>query len=69
MPFPASGDLPDAGMEPESLGSPTCQADSLPPVSGGKPPWTLYTYFNLPYQMLGRAQTHPIVPDIMPDTQ
>ena len=30
LPFPTPGDLPDPGIEPESLSSPTFQADSLP---------------------------------------
>ena len=33
-PFPTPGDLPDPGIEP---GSPTLQADSLPPKPLGKP--------------------------------
>ena len=32
-PFPSPGDLPDPGIEP---GSPTLQADSLPPEPSGK---------------------------------
>ena len=34
LPFPTPGDLPDPGVEP---GSPTLQADSLPPKPLGKP--------------------------------
>ena len=34
LPFPSPGDLPDPGIEP---GSPTSQADSLPPEPPGKP--------------------------------
>ena len=34
LPFPSLGDLPNAGIEP---GSPTLQADSLPPKSPGSP--------------------------------
>ena len=34
LPFPSPGDLPDPGIEP---GSPTLQADSLPPEPAGKP--------------------------------
>ena len=34
LPFPASGDLPDPGMEPTS---PICQANSLPLSHQGNP--------------------------------
>ena len=41
LPFPPPGDLPDPGIEPESLG-PLCllpwQVDSLPTEPSGKPP-------------------------------
>ena len=30
LPFPSPGDLPDPGIEPESLEPPTLEADSLP---------------------------------------
>ena len=36
-PFPSPGDLPDPGVEPESLTSPAWQAGSLPLVPPGKP--------------------------------
>ena len=35
LPFSSPGDHPNPGIEP---GSPTLQADSLPPESPGKPP-------------------------------
>ena len=34
LPFPSPGDLPNPGIEP---GSPTLQADTLPPEPPGKP--------------------------------
>ena len=34
LPFPSPGDFPDPGIEP---GSPTLQADALPPEPPGKP--------------------------------
>ena len=37
MPFPSSGDLPDAGMEPTSPLSPASQVDSLPLSHLGSP--------------------------------
>ena len=36
LPFPSPGDLPDSGMEPESLAPPALQADSLPSEPPGK---------------------------------
>ena len=36
MPFPSPGDLPDPGIEPESLASPPLWADSLPSEPPGK---------------------------------
>ena len=35
--MPSSGDLPDAGIEPASLVSPTLQAGALPTELPGKP--------------------------------
>ena len=40
-PFPSPGDLPNPGIEP---GSPSLQADSLPPEPPGKPINTIKTY-------------------------
>ena len=37
LPFPPPGDLPDPGVEPESLVSPALQADSLLSEPPGKP--------------------------------
>ena len=37
VPFSIPGDLPDPGMEPESLVSPAWQAESLPPAPPEKP--------------------------------
>ena len=37
LPCPPPGDLPDPGVEPESLTSPAWQAGSLPLVPPGKP--------------------------------
>ena len=37
MPFPPPGDLPNSGMEPESLMSPALAGRSLPLVTSGKP--------------------------------
>ena len=39
FPCSPSGDLPDLGIKPESLMSPTLQADSLPLGPSGKPNW------------------------------
>ena len=39
LPFPAPGDVPNPGIEP---GSPSLQADSLPPKPPGKPPVSSY---------------------------
>ena len=37
MPFPSPGDLPDLGIEPESVASPPLWADSSPSEPPGKP--------------------------------
>ena len=37
LPFPPPGDLPNSGMEPESLMSPALAGRSLPLVTSGKP--------------------------------
>jgi len=39
LPCPSPGDLPDPGMEPTSLMSPTLKADSLPTEPPGNPKW------------------------------
>ena len=38
LPFPPPGKLPDSGIEPMSLESPSLQVDSLPLAPPGKPP-------------------------------
>ena len=40
MPFPPPGDLPDPGIEPVSLMSPTWKVGSLPLAPSGKPFYT-----------------------------
>ena len=40
LPFPSPGDLPDPGIELESLGAPVVQMDSLPPELPGKPKYS-----------------------------
>ena len=37
LPFPTPGDLPDPGIEPASLTSPSLAGVSLPLVTSGKP--------------------------------
>ena len=39
LPFPPPGDLPDPGIETQSLMSPALQAGSLPLEPPGKPPF------------------------------
>ena len=50
LPCPPQGDLPDSGIEPESLGSPLLQMDSLP-LSHGRSqidiPHFAYSFINL----------------------
>ena len=49
LPFPAPGDLPNPGIEPESLMSPDWQAGSLPLAPPGKPLFYV-TYYVLASQ-------------------
>ena len=55
LPFPSPEDLPDPGMEP---GSPTLQADSLPPSHQGSPHTYIhiYLFFQIlfPYSSFGK---------------
>ena len=44
LPFPSPGNLPDPGIEPESL---TLQAVSLPSESLGKPPHTSFSTLHI----------------------
>ena len=59
LPFPSPGDLPDAGIEPQS---PTLQADSLPSEPLGKPNKTIGdTNASCPWTTLpGRLHTRII---------
>ena len=50
LPCPPQRDLPDPGTEPESLGSPLLQMDSLPLSHGRSPidiPRFVYSFINL----------------------
>ena len=67
--FLLRGISPTQGSNPNLWGLLHGQADCLPLMSAGKPPSTLCTYLSLSYQMLGRAQTYPVMPNIIPDTQ
>ena len=71
LPFPAPGDLPDAGIEPRS---PTLQADSLPSEPPGKTLGSLpvHKYLKQAYQSVTKQKvknTTGIVFDIVLDPQ
>ena len=70
LPLPTSGDLPDSGLEPMSLVSPTWEANSLPLAPHGKP--TTYMYkrvyickYTHIYMYIRRRQRQP-TPALLP---